>query len=140
MPVFHRDPRSGFRPNPAPASGTASRELARFTLAGREFVLRQTLVDPGGHTGWHFHDGTLLVLVTGSPLDHPGTDCVPVTKRPWRIFREPSGPGHAHLARNTGTKPLRLTVLYINPPGSPLSRSIPPPPCAAEPPTADPAR
>ncbi|WP_245721498.1 GNAT family N-acetyltransferase [Nocardia crassostreae] len=116
MALFHRDPRNGFRPNPPPAIGTASRELARFTLLGREVVLRQTLIAPGGRTGWHFHDGTLLVLVTGSALDHPGLDCAPVTKRPWRVFREPSGRANAHLARNSGPNPLRLTVLYINPP------------------------
>ncbi|WP_157574057.1 cupin domain-containing protein [Nocardia jejuensis] len=118
-----------FHPNPAPAVCTASRVLARFTWGKREFVLRQTILAPGGDSGWHYHDGTLLVLVTGGPLDHPATDCVPVTKRPYRCFREPSGRDHAHLARNTGSAPVRLTVLYINPSGCPLSQSIPPPPC-----------
>ncbi|MBF6328942.1 hypothetical protein [Nocardia transvalensis] len=119
-----------FRPNPAPATGTRSRVLARLRIARWEFVLRQTVIEPGGDSGWHFHDGTLFVLVTGSALDHPGTDCLPVTYRPWRVFREQSGPRHAHLARNGGTKPLMLTVVYINPAGSPLSHSIPPPECA----------
>ncbi|WP_306364691.1 cupin domain-containing protein [Nocardia sp. CC227C] len=119
-----------YRPNPAPATGTASRELVRFTLAGRDFVLRRTIVQPGGHSGWHYHDGTLFVLVTGGDLDHPWTDCVPLTHRRGRIFKEPGGPENAHLARNLGTRPLTLTVLYVNPAGSPLSRSIPPPPCA----------
>lgn len=125
---FRRD--RDYRPNPAPATGTASRILARCTVAGREFVLRQTIVEPGGDSGWHFHDGTLFVLVTGNDLDHPGTDCVPVTHRRGRIFREPSGREHAHLARNLGPNPLKLTVLYINPQGSPLSRGIAPPTCA----------
>lgn len=125
-----RDSERGFRANPAPAFGTRSRELIRFTCAGREFVLRQTIIGPGGQSGWHYHDGTLFVLVTGGPLHHPATDCVPVTKHPWRIFREPSGSAHAHLARNPGARPVRLTVLYVNPAGSPLSRTVPTPPCA----------
>ncbi|MEV6068087.1 hypothetical protein AB0L82_16170 [Nocardia sp. NPDC052001] len=130
MAFFGRDPERGFRVNAAPATGTRSRVLVRFTCAGRDFVLRQTIIAPNGQSGWHFHDGTLFVLVTGGPLDHPATDCVPVVKPPWRIFREPSGAGHAHLARNPGPKPVRLTVLYVNPAGSPLSRSIPAPECA----------
>ncbi|WP_245663580.1 hypothetical protein [Nocardia inohanensis] len=93
-------------------------------------MLRQTVLAPGGYTGWHYHDGTLFVLLTGGPLDHPGTDCVPVRKRPWRIFREPAGPEHAHIARNSGNQPVQLTVLYVNPPGSPLAQGIEPPPCA----------
>lgn len=119
-----------YHPNPPPATGTRSRILARFPLVGREFVLRQTIIEPGGQSGWHFHDGTLFVLVTGGDLDHPGIDCVPITHRRGRIFREPSGSTHAHLARNLGTKPVTLNVLYVNPVGSPLSRGIPPPPCS----------
>ncbi|MBL1073061.1 hypothetical protein JK358_01500 [Nocardia sp. 2] len=140
MPFLRHDPQRGFRANAAPALGTASRVLFRFTVAGREFVLRQTVIEPGGDSGWHFHDGTLWVLVTGSALDHPGMNCAPVVKRPWRIFREPRGREHAHLARNSGRKPLTLTVFYVNPAGSPLSRPVAPPPCAAEPSRSDPDR
>ncbi|RMI33974.1 cupin domain-containing protein [Nocardia stercoris] len=119
-----------FRSNPAPAVGTRSRLLLRLRLGRREVLLRQTIIEPGGDSGWHYHDGTLIVLVTGAPLDHPGYDCRPVRYRPGRVFREPSGPGHRHLARNSGDRPLRLTVLYLNPVGSPLSRGVPSPPCA----------
>ncbi|MFI5778240.1 cupin domain-containing protein [Nocardia sp. NPDC051570] len=122
--------RMEFRPNPAPATHTRSRLLLRLRMFRWEVVLRQTIIEPGGDSGWHYHDGTLYVLVTGGGLDHPGIDCVPVVHRPGRIFREPSGPNHAHLARNSGTKPLMLTVVYLNPAGSALSRSVPPPKCA----------
>ncbi|WP_227979171.1 cupin domain-containing protein [Nocardia spumae] len=123
-----RAPR-GFRPNPAPAVGTRSRILARVRIARWDLVVRQTIVDPGGDSGWHYHDGTLFVLVTGSTLTHPGTDCVPLTYRPGRIFREPAGPEHAHTARNRSRTPLRLNVLYLLPTGSPLSRPVPAPAC-----------
>lgn len=116
--------------NPAPAHGTASRQLAQFTLGRWHFVLRQTVIEPGGASGWHYHDGTLLVFVARGTLSHPGTDCVPVVFRRGSLFREPSGAAHAHEARNDSDGPVTLFVLYRNPAGSPLSRSIAPPACA----------
>ncbi|MEU7630201.1 hypothetical protein AB0C34_09480 [Nocardia sp. NPDC049220] len=121
--------RREFQPNAAPAHRTASRVLFRFRLGRRVVILRQTLIEPGGTSGWHYHDGTLFVLVTRGTLDHPGTDCVPVSYRRWRILREPSGPCYPHMARNPGSVPLLLCVLYVNPVGSPLSRSVAAPEC-----------
>ncbi|MBF6075614.1 cupin domain-containing protein [Nocardia beijingensis] len=121
---------SEFEVNAPPARGTASRVLFRFTVGRRAVILRQTLIEPGGSSGWHYHDGTLFVLVARGTLDHPGADCAPVTYRRWRVFREPSGPRYPHVARNLGTVPVLLCVLYVTPVGSPLSRSIPPPECA----------
>ncbi|MFI7001234.1 cupin domain-containing protein [Nocardia sp. NPDC050175] len=121
--------RREYQVNAAPAQGTASRVLFRFALGGREFVLRQTIIEPGGSSGWHYHDGTLLVVVTRGTLDHPGADCAPVVYRRGRVFREPSGPSYPHVARNRGSVPVHLCVLYVNPLGSPLSRSVPAPEC-----------
>ncbi|WP_431954047.1 cupin domain-containing protein [Nocardia lijiangensis] len=120
----------GLVANASPASGTASRVLARLSLGGRDLLLRQTVIEPGGTSGWHFHDGTLLVLVARGTLDHPGADGAPVTYRRGRVFREPSGPEYPHVARNLGTTSVTLFVLYLNPKGSPLSRHITPPPGA----------
>ncbi|WP_054815339.1 hypothetical protein [Nocardia arizonensis] len=119
---FWRPPE--FRPNPAPAVGTSSRVLFRFTLLGRDILLRQTVIDPGGSSGWHYHDGKLLVLVTEGALDHHGAALVPVTHRSPGLFRERSGPRHAHVARNRGARPAAITVLYVNPAGAPLSRAV----------------
>lgn len=128
MALFGREP-GGYRSNPAPAVGTRSRIFARVRVGRWELVVRRTIVEPGGDSGWHYHDGTLFVLVTGSTLNHPGMDCVPVTYRPGRIFREPAGAAHAHTARNRSRKALQLTVFYILPAGSPLSRPVPAPGC-----------
>ncbi len=122
-----RRPGGRFRPNPPPATGTASRVLLRFRLFAREIVVRQTVIDPGGGSGWHYHDGTLFVLVTRGTLDHPYADRGPVVYRRGRVFREPSGPHHAHEARNRGGTPVAITVLYVNPAGAPLSRAVDPP-------------
>ncbi|WP_433660518.1 hypothetical protein ACQPW1_47655 [Nocardia sp. CA-128927] len=122
--------RREYQVNAAPARGTASRVLFRFAVGRREFVLRQTIIEPDGSSGWHYHDGTLLVVVTRGTLDHPGADCAPVTYHRWRVFREPSGPRYPHVARNRGPVPVHLCVLYFNPLGSPLSRSVAAPDCA----------
>ncbi|MEU4599155.1 hypothetical protein [Nocardia sp. NPDC023988] len=114
--------------NPAPAVGTASRTLLRLRLAGRDIVVRRTRIVPGGTSGWHFHDGTLFVLVTRGVLDHPYLARGPAEYRRFRLFREPSGPDNAHVARNNGTTEVRILVLYVNPAGAPLSRQVPPPP------------
>lgn len=119
-----------FEVNAAPAHGTASRVLFRLAVRRWAFILRQTLIEPGGSSGWHYHDGTLFVLVARGTLDHPGADCAPVAYRRWRVFREPSGPRYPHVARNSGTVPVLLCVLYVTPIDSPLSRSVAPPPCA----------
>ncbi|KAF0849348.1 hypothetical protein [Nocardia caishijiensis] len=119
-----------FVPNPAPAVGTASRTLLRLRLAGRDIVVRRTRIVPGGTSGWHFHDGTLFVLVTRGVLDHPYIARGHAEYRRFRVFREPSGPDNAHVARNNGTSEVRILVLYVNPTGAPLSRRVPPPPGA----------
>ncbi|MFR9750419.1 cupin domain-containing protein [Nocardia sp. 004] len=119
-----------FQPNPPPARGTTSRMLLRLSLGRQALIIRQTRIEPGGDSGWHYHDGTLFVLVARGTLDHPGADCTPVTYRRWRIFREPSGPRHPHLARNLGPVPVLLYVLYLTPADSPLSHSVAPPECA----------
>lgn len=97
----------------------------RCPLGRHELILRQTVIEPGGTSGRHYHDGTLLVLVARGTLDHPGADNTPVTYRRGRIFREPSGPSYPHVARNLGSIPVTLFALYWNPLGSPLSQSVP---------------
>lgn len=116
-----------FRPNPAPAIGTASRTLLRLRLAGHDIVVRRTRIAPGGTSGWHYHDGTLFVLVTRGTLDHPYLERGPAEYPRGHVFREPSGPANAHVARNRGPTEVRILVLYLNPAGSPLSHQVTPP-------------
>ncbi|MBH0778662.1 cupin domain-containing protein [Nocardia bovistercoris] len=113
-----------FRTNETPARGTSSRVLLRFEAWGREIILRQTVIEPGGSSGWHYHDGTLFVLVTKGTLDHPDARLAPIAYRRPRLFRERGGPRYAHVARNRGTGPVAITVLYVNPVGAPLSRAV----------------
>ncbi|MFD4428096.1 cupin domain-containing protein, partial [Nocardia sp. NPDC058497] len=87
----------------------------------------RTRIAPGGTSGWHYHDGTLFVLVTRGTLDHPYLERGPAEYPRGHVFREPSGPANAHVARNRGPTEVRILVLYAIPAGSPLSHQVTPP-------------
>jgi quercetin dioxygenase-like cupin family protein len=113
-----------------PSSGVTARILAQHTVGGKDYVLREITVAPGGGTGWHFHDGTLYALVKSGTLTHSDATCATDgIYRGGSAFVEPSGPDHVHIGRNLGATPLVLEVLYVNPAGSPLSEDAPNPGC-----------
>ena len=45
-----------------PSTGVHGEILGQVTFDGKDYILRQITIDPGGSTGWHFHDGTLYAL------------------------------------------------------------------------------
>jgi len=114
-----------------PASGVTARILWQFTAAGKDYVLREITVAPGGSTGWHFHDGTLYGAVRAGTLTHNASDCsIDGIYHTGDAITEPSGADHVHIGRNLGTAPLVLDVLYVLPAGSPLAQDAPNPGCA----------
>ncbi len=54
----------------------------------------------------------------------PSGPPAPAPPPPPPLFREPSGPANAHVARNLGATEVRILVLYLNPAGSPLSHQV----------------
>jgi quercetin dioxygenase-like cupin family protein len=114
-----------------PSRGVTAEILARWTAGGTDYVLREITMQPGGSTGWHYHDGTLYAAVRQGTLTRTMSDCV-------TTFTHPAGttlveePAHVHIGRNLGTTPMVLLVLYVNPAGSPLSRDAPNPGCDFE--------
>ncbi len=113
-----------------PAHGISGDVLSQTTLDGRDHILREITIAPGGSTGWHWHAGTLFGVIRQGTLTHDLADCsvdgVYSTGDP---IAEPGGPGHAHIGRNLGSTPVVLEVVYINPAGSPLSQDAPDPGC-----------
>jgi quercetin dioxygenase-like cupin family protein len=88
-------------------------------------------VQPGGSTGWHYHDGTLYGAVKQGTLTRTMSDCTTTfTHRAGATLVEE--PAHVHIGRNLGTTPMVLIVLYVNPSGSPLSEDAPNPGCDFE--------
>jgi quercetin dioxygenase-like cupin family protein len=113
------------------SSGVTATIIAQRTVGGQDLILREITIQPGGSTGWHYHDGTLYAVVKQGVLTHTDADCTTTqTYRPHDVFDEPSGITNIHLGRNLGDIPVVLDVLYVDPAGSPLSEDAPNPGCS----------
>ena len=113
-----------------PSSGVSGTILAQKTIGHTDYTLREITIQPGGYTGWHYHDGTLYAFIKSGTLTHDKSDCsVDGVYHRGAAFTEPSGTDHVHIGRNLGTEPVVLDVLYVLPAGSPLSEDAPNPGC-----------
>jgi quercetin dioxygenase-like cupin family protein len=113
-----------------PGNGATSKLISQNTVDGKDYIIRQITLAPGGSTGWHHHNGTLYALVKEGTLTHTANTCKRdglYTKGD--MFIEPSGADHVHIGRNLGNTPVVLDVLYVDPAGSPLAVSDPNPGC-----------
>ena len=114
-----------------PSSGVSGVIISKSTVGGRDYILRQITIQPGGSTGWHYHDGTLYAVVEAGTLTHTESDCVTTaTYHQGAFFVEQSGATNVHIGRNLGTTPVVLDVVYVDPAGSPLAEDAPNPGCA----------
>jgi len=122
-------------PTPAvatPSVGVTGTVLATATIGGTDYVLREITIQPGGTTGWHWHDGTLFGYVKSGTLTHEMADCRTVESfTAGRGLREDSGADKVHRGVNIGTTPVVLDVLYVDPHGAPLSENALDPGCPA---------
>jgi quercetin dioxygenase-like cupin family protein len=84
-------------------------------------------IQPGGSTGWHYHDGQLIAVVKQGTLTRTMDDCSTEVTPAGESFVEPRGKNHVHLGRNLGTEPVILLVTYVLPDGKPLSQDAPAP-------------
>jgi quercetin dioxygenase-like cupin family protein len=113
-----------------PASGMNGDQLTRSSQEGRDFIVRDVTIEPGGSTGWHWHDGTLVGAIKQGTLTHYSANCsIEGVYNPGDPIIEPAGAEHVHLGRNLGTTPLILEVIYIIPVGKPLAEDAPNPGC-----------
>ena len=122
-----------------PGSGTTSSVLAWQTFdavstaqaAGRESVIQEITIAPGGHTGWHTHPGGTFVFVESGTFTIYHSDCTATTVNAGRGIFEPGG--EVALARNEGTVPYVLTIVYLDvtSPDGPVRADAATPACAA---------
>ncbi|MEU5399341.1 cupin domain-containing protein [Streptomyces sp. NPDC005963] len=99
-----------------------SQGTVKLRAAGRTDVIMRTItIAPGGSTGWHYHHGQLLTVVTSGTLTRTLQDRSVEVTPAGSVFIEPSGPEHRHIGRNTGSVPVVLYVTYLLPHGSPLA-------------------
>jgi quercetin dioxygenase-like cupin family protein len=113
-----------------PGYGVSAVILSQATFKGHDYVTREITIQPGGGTGWHFHDGRIYGLITQGTLTHYRSDCsVDGVFNPGDTITEVPGPDDVHAGRNFGPTPVVLDVVYINPAGSPLAEDAPDPGC-----------
>ena len=123
---------------PRPAAPITSHPLALARVAkpfavhaagGRDLLFLRATVAPGGNFGWHTHRSAVAVAVVAGTLtlyDSGDATCAAQRIAAGNGFVEP--PDHVHLARNEGTKPVRLMIAYLGtprdgrPPDEPATR------------------
>ena len=111
-----------------PAVNTEVIVIAQSTLDGVDYITREIRIQPGGSTGWHYHDGRVFGVVREGTLTRTFGDCGDVVSPVGSAVTEESGPDHIHNGRNLGPGLLVLWVDYIQPAGTPLSVEVPAPP------------
>jgi quercetin dioxygenase-like cupin family protein len=103
--------------------------ISQATVDGVDYIAREITIQPGGNTGWHYHDGRVFGVVREGTLTRTMGDCSVIASPEGSAVTEESGSTHAHIGRNLGPGPLVLWVDYIAPAGTPLSVEVPDPGC-----------
>lgn len=101
-------------------TGVLTHGNATVQLSGTNgIVMEWAKVAPGASFGWHFHRRPVVVVVTAGTLTlYDGSDPACTARRysAGQGFVEPGN--HVHVARNEGTKPVSLDVVYLGVPGT----------------------
>ncbi|MCW2630055.1 cupin domain-containing protein [Mycobacterium sp.] len=105
--------------------------ISQSTVDGVDYITREITIQPGGSTGWHYHDARVFGVVRDGTLTRTMADCTDVVSPAGSAVTEDSGPNHVHIGRNLGPVPLVLWIDYIEPAGSPLSVDVPDPGCGS---------
>jgi len=103
--------------------------VSQATVDGVDYITREITIQPGGSTGWHYHDGRVFGVVREGTLTRTMKDCSVVLSPEGSAVTEDSGADHTHIGRNLGPGPLALWVDYIEPAGTPLAVDMPDPGC-----------
>jgi hypothetical protein len=93
-----------------------------------DIVVANIVVTPGGHSGWHYHPGPVLVVVkTGTVTFYMGDDptCSPNVHPAGTTFFENGG--MVGMARNEGTVDATVVATFFVPAGSPTRLDAPAP-------------
>lgn len=113
-----------------PTVGARSVTLSKQTVGGKDYIVSEITLAPGGSTGWHTHQGQIYGVITAGTLTHYESDCqIDGVYDVGDPIRDPTGPDHVHIARNLGSVPVVLQVTYIDPAGAPTADSAPNPGC-----------
>src|SRR6478609_718184 len=112
-----------------PSENADAVNISQATVNGMDYITREITIQPGGSTGWHYHDGRVFGVIKEGTLTRTMGDCSVVASPEGSAVTEDSGPQHAHIGRNLGPGPLVMWVDYIQPAGTPLAVDVPDPGC-----------
>ncbi|WP_372490867.1 cupin domain-containing protein [Actinomadura terrae] len=112
------------------AAGEAGDALPHLGRDASTIVMQRMILPPGGSTGWHYHPGPLLVVVSSGSLTHTSADLSSHVLTAGQCAVEASGPDNVHKGENREAAPLVLHVVYFLPQDSPLSVPMDPPDAA----------
>ncbi len=82
--------------------------ISQSTVDGVDYITREITIQPGGSTGWHYHDARVFGVVREGTLTRTMADCTDVVSPAGSAVTEDSGPNHVHIGRNLGPVPLVL--------------------------------
>jgi quercetin dioxygenase-like cupin family protein len=85
-----------------------------------DLLLTNLAITPGGHSGWHYHPGPVLVIVkTGTTTLYHANDpsCTGTSYPAGSVFIEEGG--MVHIARNEGTVEVNMVATSFLPMGAP---------------------
>jgi quercetin dioxygenase-like cupin family protein len=102
--------------------------INQSSVDGVDYITKRITIQPGGSTGWHYHEGRTFGVVREGTLTRTMEDCREVVDPTGAAVTEGSGSDHVHNGRNLGPVPVVLWVDYILPAGTPTSFDVPPPP------------
>jgi quercetin dioxygenase-like cupin family protein len=113
-----------------PTSGISSVVLSKQTVNGKDYIVSDITIAPGGSTGWHTHQGEIFGIVKSGTLTRNLADCsIESVSNPGDPITDPTGADHVHIGRNLGDTSVVLEVTYIDPAGAPTADSAPNPGC-----------
>jgi quercetin dioxygenase-like cupin family protein len=113
-----------------PSSGVSSTTLYQRTVDGTTYTLKEITIQPGGSTGWHYHNRPVYGVVLKGTLTHSDSDCATDgVYSPGDTVVEMSGADHVHIGRNLGSVPVVLDALYVDPVGTAPTVDAPNPGC-----------
>jgi quercetin dioxygenase-like cupin family protein len=113
-----------------PTIGASAVTLSKQTVDGKDYIISDITLEPGGSTGWHTHQGRIFGFIKVGTLTHYGSDCkVDGVYKAGDPITDPTGADHVHIARNLETVPVVLEVTYVDPAGAPTADSVPNPGC-----------
>ena len=110
------------------ATNVDGHKVSLRTKGASDLYVVSNVIAPGGHTGWHTHDGPSLITVkSGTITAYSGEPGCPATVYPAGSGFVDPGDGHLHILRNEGTVPAETIAVQLLPDGAPRRVDLPAP-------------